>query len=154
MKIVIQIAAMIGALAVGAFIYLGFQSRAADAPGMIGGSLAPCGTAPNCVSSLASGDPEHFVNGFEFDAGEADRMWQRLTESIRALDGNLEKNAPPYLAATFSSTVFGFVDDFECLIDKDAGLIHVRAGARAGYSDLGVNRQRVEQIRQLLAAGD
>jgi uncharacterized protein (DUF1499 family) len=46
--------------------------------------------------------------------------------------------------------MFGFVDDFECLIDRNAGLIHVRSGARVGYSDMNVNRERVESIRSQL----
>ena len=33
--------------------------------------------------------------------------------------------------------------------DEDQGIMHVKSASRVGYSDLGVNRRRVEKIRQL-----
>jgi uncharacterized protein (DUF1499 family) len=42
----------------------------------------------------------------------------------------------------------GFVDDVEFRIDGAAGMIHVRSASRKGYWDLGVNRRRVEAIRE------
>lgn len=43
------------------------------------------------------------------------------------------------------------MDDTEFQLDP-SGVIHVRSAARLGYSDLGVNRRRVEAIRAKLAA--
>ena len=40
----------------------------------------------------------------------------------------------------------GFVDDVEFYCDGTA--IQVRSASRLGYSDLGVNRKRVEAIRE------
>jgi uncharacterized protein (DUF1499 family) len=40
------------------------------------------------------------------------------------------------------------VDDVEFRIDGAAGVIHVRSASRKGYWDLGVNRRRVETIRE------
>lgn len=57
-----------------------------------------------------------------------------------------------YLRAEAASRVFGFIDDVEFALDPDANLIHVRSASRIGYSDLGVNRDRIERIRMLLAA--
>ena len=37
------------------------------------------------------------------------------------------------------------------LEDADARVLHVRSASRTGYSDLGVNRKRVEEIRDALA---
>jgi uncharacterized protein (DUF1499 family) len=56
-----------------------------------------------------------------------------------------------YLHAEVRSLVFRFVDDLEFLLQPD-GLIQVRSAARSGYSDLGVNRRRVERIRQRFQA--
>jgi uncharacterized protein (DUF1499 family) len=53
-----------------------------------------------------------------------------------------------YLHAECSSALFGFVDDLECLLDAEAGVIHLRSAARMGYSDLGVNRRRIETLRE------
>jgi len=55
-----------------------------------------------------------------------------------------------YLHATFASRIFRFVDDVEFLVDRDAGVVHVRSASRVGYGDMGVNRRRVEEIRSLL----
>lgn len=52
------------------------------------------------------------------------------------------------LHAEFRSRIFRFVDDVDFRIDQAAGLVHVRSASRLGYSDLGVNRKRVEEIRR------
>jgi uncharacterized protein (DUF1499 family) len=43
-----------------------------------------------------------------------------------------------------------FVDDVEFLFDDTNKKIHVRSASRVGYSDMGVNRKRVEELRKLL----
>jgi uncharacterized protein (DUF1499 family) len=53
-----------------------------------------------------------------------------------------------YLRAEFSSQVLRFVDDVEFLLGEQA--VDVRSASRLGYSDLGVNRQRIEDLRQRL----
>ncbi len=53
-----------------------------------------------------------------------------------------------YLHALCRSSVFGFIDDLEFRLDPGSSSIAVRAAARQGYWDLGVNRRRVEAIRQ------
>jgi uncharacterized protein (DUF1499 family) len=58
-----------------------------------------------------------------------------------------------YIRAEFVSKIFRFVDDVEFYFpDKKSKelLIHVRSASRVGYSDLGVNRKRIEQIRRKL----
>ena len=151
MKIVL-IAFGLVTLLVGAFIVMGIQSRGGSALGMRDARLNLCGSNPNCVSSGAASDDAHHVAGFTISAGEEDAAWASLIETIVADGGEITQNSPPYLAATFSSAIFGFVDDFECLMDRNAGLIHVRSGARVGYSDMNVNRKRVERVRRRLDA--
>jgi uncharacterized protein (DUF1499 family) len=56
-----------------------------------------------------------------------------------------------YLRAEFRSSLFGFVDDLELLLDKAAKRIDVRSASRTGYFDFGVNRRRVEEIRKRFA---
>ena len=53
-----------------------------------------------------------------------------------------------YLHAEARSFLFRFVDDVEFMFDADQQVIHVRSASRLGYSDLGVNRRRVERIRR------
>jgi len=45
----------------------------------------------------------------------------------------------------------GFVDDLEFYFSKE-NVIQVRSASRLGYSDFGVNRKRVEKLRELFAA--
>jgi uncharacterized protein (DUF1499 family) len=54
-----------------------------------------------------------------------------------------------YLHVEFTSAVFRFVDDAEFFIDDAQKLIHMRSAARLGYYDFGVNRKRLETIRQI-----
>ena len=149
MKTVLIVLGLV-ALVVVAFIVMGIQSRGGSAPGMRDTRLNSCGPNPNCVSSGAASDDAHYVAGFTISTGEENAAWASLIEAIVTDGGKVSQNSPPYLAATFSSAMFGFVDDFECLIDRNAGLIHVRSGARVGYSDMNVNRKRVERVRSRL----
>jgi uncharacterized protein (DUF1499 family) len=55
-----------------------------------------------------------------------------------------------YLYAEFKSKLMGYVDDVEFYLDPAANVIQVRSASRLGQSDLGVNRQRIETIRQKL----
>ena len=41
-----------------------------------------------------------------------------------------------------------FVDDGEFLLDRARKVIHVRSASRLGYSDLGKNRSRIEELRK------
>lgn len=57
-----------------------------------------------------------------------------------------------YLHATARTRWIGFIDDVEFSIDDAARLIHFRSASRLGYSDLGANRRRMEQIVDRLKA--
>jgi uncharacterized protein (DUF1499 family) len=57
-----------------------------------------------------------------------------------------------YLYAEFTSMLIGYVDDVEFYFPPDEQVIHVRSASRLGYSDFGVNRKRIEDIRAKLAA--
>ena len=52
----------------------------------------------------------------------------------------------------FATALMGFVDDFEAHVDPAARVIELRSASRIGYSDLGVNRKRIEAIRALFEA--
>jgi uncharacterized protein (DUF1499 family) len=109
--------------------------------------LPQCPDKPNCVSSQAS-DSAHQVDPILF-TGSPTVAWEKLgkvlaTESRTRIVDRQEV----YLHAEAHSLIFRFVDDVEFLLDSKAGVIHVRSAARSGYSDLGVNRRRVERIRK------
>jgi uncharacterized protein (DUF1499 family) len=150
MKIGLITLSVLALAVVAAFVFLGIQSRGASAPGVSETSLRACDDKPNCVSSSAPSNSPRYIAAFQFSAGGEDALWAKLVKIVAAEGGELNENSRPYLAATFKSRLFGFIDDFECLLDQDAGVIHVRAGARVGHSDFDVNRKRVEKVRAKL----
>jgi len=62
----------------------------------------------------------------------------------------LVKDTRNYLHYTFTSKIFRFVDDVQFYIVESDKTIHFRSASRRGYNDLGVNRDRMEEIRNLL----
>jgi uncharacterized protein (DUF1499 family) len=52
-----------------------------------------------------------------------------------------------YWRAEFKTALWRFVDDVEFLFDDNARRIDIRSASRVGYSDLGVNRRRIGEIR-------
>jgi uncharacterized protein (DUF1499 family) len=111
--------------------------------------LAPCPTSPNCVSSDAL-DPSHRVAPFEFRGPPAE-AWQAAREAVAALPRTqIVSETDSYLHAECTSKLFGFIDDLELHLRPDRSLIAVRSASREGYTDLGVNRRRLAQLRSEL----
>lgn len=73
----------------------------------------------------------------------------RLKDVVNNISGTtLVDEQDGYLYFECASKLLGFVDDLEFLCDAEEQVIHVRSASRLGYSDLGVNRKRVEGIRR------
>ena len=51
-----------------------------------------------------------------------------------------------YIRADFRSPLLGFIDDVEFYF-QIPGVIALRSASRIGYSDLGKNRKRLEELR-------
>lgn len=114
-------------------------------------SLKPCPASPNCVSSMAK-EKKHFIEPIQFEKSQKaahKRLFEILTARPRT---KIMVNDNDYIRAECTSLLFRFVDDLEFVFDKKKRLIHVRSASRAGYSDLGVNRKRVESIRKKFQA--
>jgi uncharacterized protein (DUF1499 family) len=114
--------------------------------GVRDGKLTPCPASPNCVSSQDSA-AAHSVEPLHFDGPPLQAM-----ERLKLIVGGMKRTkivtgTGHYLHAEFTSALFRFVDDVEFVLDEQTGVIHVRSASRVGYSDLGVNRKRVEAIR-------
>ncbi|MCZ7584961.1 MAG: DUF1499 domain-containing protein [Deltaproteobacteria bacterium] len=117
--------------------------------GLLDGRLRDCPDSPNCVSSQTS-KKSHAVRPYD-TGGDPQAAWQRLRAALADYPRCkiVEENGR-YMRAEFRSAVFRFVDVGEFFPDEKAGVIHVRSASMTGYSDLGVNRKRVEKIRALL----
>ena len=115
--------------------------------------LPMCPTSPNCVSSQA-GDADHYIAPFKI-IGKPEEAWAALKQALGSQSRTVITEATDgALHAEATSLVFRFVDDIDAILDADAKLIHIRSASRVGYSDLGVNRKRIENLRkQMQQAG-
>lgn len=110
-------------------------------------AIAPCPDKPNCVSSLAS-DKQHFIEPLRFTGEPAD-AWDRLKAALQAQSRTrIVAEQDGYLHAECRSLVFRFVDDVEFVMQPEQMAIQVRSASRTGYSDFGVNRRRIERLRE------
>ncbi|MGA7578876.1 MAG: DUF1499 domain-containing protein [Desulfobaccales bacterium] len=117
--------------------------------GIVEGRLAPCPHKPNCVSSQAAArDQQHYIEGLTY-SGEPGQARERLEGAIAGMKrAQVVVRAANYWRAEFRSALWRFVDDVEFLFDDNARRIDIRSAARVGYSDFGVNRRRMEEIRR------
>lgn len=115
-------------------------------------AMKPCPDRPNCVSSLDS-DPRHAIAPLTFEAppSRAAEAALRALARLPRTRVTVLSEAPLHATAACRSLVFGFVDDLELRMAADGSRIDVRSASRVGYSDLGVNRKRVERLRELFA---
>ena len=112
--------------------------------------LAPCPTSPNCVSSHASAESQR-VDALRYDVDRAQAQVHLLRVLNEMARVKITRAEATYVHAEFRSALFGFVDDVEFHFDAP-GSIQVRSASRVGYSDFGVNRARVDLIRDRFAA--
>ncbi len=116
--------------------------------GIKDGKLAGCPDKPNCVSSQAD-DPDHLIEPIPYTI-EKSAAIKALKKAISTQERILiVQETPEYLYAEFKTKIMGFVDDVEFYFPETEPLIHVRSASRLGYSDLGVNRKRIEKIKAL-----
>jgi uncharacterized protein (DUF1499 family) len=117
--------------------------------GALDGKLAPCPATSNCVCSQA--DDDHAIKPLRFE-DDPDEAWQRLRQVLASRPRTrVVHEEDDYLRVECTSRIFHFTDDVEFLLDREAGVIHFRSASRVGKSDLGVNRRRMEEIRQAFA---
>ena len=117
--------------------------------GLSNGHLMQCPDTPNCVNSQAK-DKEYFIQPILFTGTQQEaqiRLLKVLDDWKRTKITVTQDN---YIRAEFASMLFRFVDDAEFYFPETKTkeiTIHIRSASRIGYSDFGVNRKRIEQIR-------
>ena len=115
--------------------------------GMRDGKLAPCPKSPNCVSTQST-DAKHRIEPLRITTSVEEARGRLLSIVLSAPRTNVVTQQEDYLHVEYRSRIFGFVDDVEFWFDDENKIIHFRSASRKGYSDLGVNRKRMEQIRR------
>lgn len=127
-----------------AFAVLSITGRKQPALGLVNGQLRPCPATPNCVCSEFD-QPGAKISPLrhQLDRQQAMANIQQLLLADGAVILTTSEN---YVHASYTSRVFRFIDDVE--IRGEKGMLHIRSASRAGHSDFGVNRQRVERLRK------
>lgn len=121
---------------------------AGERPSTLGvheGQLGRCPDSPNCVSSAEQRD-SHYIAPIH---GTLQQIRQVLPQMAGA---RIIREEGHYLYAEFTSRLMGFVDDVKFLEQEESGLVQVRSASRLGHSDLGVNRARIEALREAIAS--
>ncbi len=117
--------------------------------GVVNSGLYPCPSSPNCVSSYAQ--DSHKIAPIQHALSIEQAQARLLSTLSQFHEAKLTFQEPGYVRYEFTSRFFGFVDDVEFLILPST--IEVRSASRLGYSDLGVNRKRIEAIRKAFTEG-
>lgn len=129
------------------FFVLGIMNQPPGGLGIVDGQLAACPDSPNCVSTF-SVSTEHQMDPIPFP-GSTDHLVEKLKSIVGQLPRTrVVRQTDNYLHVECRSFWFRFVDDVEFLIDAEQKLIHFRSASRVGYSDLGVNRRRMETLQK------
>ncbi|MBD1558922.1 DUF1499 domain-containing protein [Vibrio sp. S9_S30] len=106
----------------------------------------PCGDSPNCVSTLEHRE-DFLIQPFTLASG--DITIDQIESVALSMPGSLTAvKQGAYIRIEYTSDFFGFVDDLEIKIEGDT--LVVRSESRTGHSDFGINRERTDELRQLL----
>ncbi len=118
--------------------------------GVNDGHLASCPASPNCVVSQGA-DEEHAIAPIAYVGDRATARANLIAILGVVPRTEIVSQSDDYILAKSESRLMGFVDDTEFYFPQNEKVIQMRAAARMGESDLGVNRRRLEQIRLAFA---
>ena len=128
-----------------------FAGKRPDNLGVNNGKLANSPKSPNCVSSQTEpADTVHYIEPLTYTSTPEQALTNLKTVIESLPRTKIITETDNYLYAEFKTALMGYVDDVEFYIERDTQKIHVRSASRLGQSDLGVNRKRVETIREKL----
>ncbi len=156
MKIFLIIAAIIVLLPIIGLAVLSWTAKAPQNLGLSETGLAACPKSPNCVCSQTDkeADAKHFIDAFPVKEDAAATLAALLNAIKQLPRTKIVTQDNNYIHAECTSAIFRYVDDLEFWIDEQNNVVHVRSASRAGESDLGVNRKRVEQLRQIYSGSE
>ncbi|MDD2897660.1 MAG: DUF1499 domain-containing protein [Desulfuromonadaceae bacterium] len=139
------------AMTIGLLGLLGCAGERPNNLGTTGKALSACPASPNCVSSQAA-DEKHQIAPLTFN-GAPEVAFSLLKRVLKQRDdATIIEEKSGYLRVELRTLLF--VDDGEFLLDRKLNVIQVRSASRLGYSDLGKNRSRMEQIRRQFIAAE
>ncbi len=117
--------------------------------GIVDGKFYPCPNTPNCVSTQAT-DAKHKISPIKY-SGTMSEAKEKISKIVNSLKRTkIITNTENYIHAEVRTATFKFVDDVEFFFDDSEKIVQFRSRARSGHSDMGVNRKRMEKIREML----
>lgn len=138
----------ISLLILAGLVLLGYHSQKQPPKTQPQEKLAFCASSLNCVCSECPQAGAHYVEAIELPEKRPMPDLDKAVEVVTAMGGEITLQTPGYIAATFKSRLFGFVDDFELRLDHEAHRLHIRSASRVGISDMGENKRRVQRFRK------
>lgn len=137
-----------------------FSGRMPSDLGVHAGRLKAPARTPNSVTSQADQWPDAAQREYAriaplpLDSAGAKATITRIAAVVEGLPGTrIVERRDDYLYVQCTTALMRFVDDVEFWVDPVAGVVQVRSASRVGRKDFGVNRARIESIRERLAAG-
>ncbi|MFK8138605.1 MAG: DUF1499 domain-containing protein [Bdellovibrionales bacterium] len=111
--------------------------------------LKECPDKPNCVSSFSNTE-QHKIEAFELK-NTVEESKELVKSALAKMDNaELIKEEDDYLYYEFTTSLMRYVDDVEFYFNSSTKKIDCRSASRLGHSDLGLNRKRMELIRNIL----
>ncbi|KIL48776.1 hypothetical protein KP77_19870 [Jeotgalibacillus alimentarius] len=112
------------------------------------GKLLPLKDKPNNVSTQTDHDDKR-MEPFPY-RGSKEESKKRIKSILESMNNIVIKNENDQMVyAIATSSFFKFKDDIDFLFSDEEQVIHYRSASRVGYSDMGVNKKRMNTIREL-----
>ncbi|MCT4661522.1 MAG: DUF1499 domain-containing protein [Tissierellales bacterium] len=113
--------------------------------GVNNGKLAKMPSSPNAVSSQAKTEEKQVAPLLYIE----DKSKSKL--KIESIIGEYQSaeiitNTENYIHVVFSTSKMRFKDDVEFYFDDENKVVHYRSASRIGYSDMGMNRARYDEV--------
>ena len=137
-------------------VQLGFLSgKQPSSLGVKADRLKQPSFSPNSVSSQADLYPDHpqlqyaRIEPLPLKDNNLATSMVKLADVLRSFPSTaIIETKPDYIYAQSQTRLLKFVDDVEFWFNPAKGAIDVRSSSRLGRKDFGVNRQRIELVRQ------
>lgn len=116
--------------------------------GVANGKLAPLPSSPNAVSSQVDGKDKRVEPlPFKKDLEETRKAVKKALNAHGSIF--IHKEEETYIHAVSTTALMRYHDDIEFYFDTETRLVHFRSASRIGYSDMGLNRQRYNELARL-----
>ncbi len=130
------------------FYIQGKISQKKSTPGLENSRLKKCpAMASNCICSEFPEDKSHFLPAQDVSANPL--AMKQSVQIIKDMGGVIVSESDSYVASTFTSKLFGFVDDVELRLDGP--MLHIRSASRVGQHDMFANKKRIQEFNRRFA---